>query len=180
MFGYVLNYLRSGSLPPGEMATGVYDMAMYFGIQSLVERLKNFHSVQYRKTINILKQEIQAEEYERLKQDAIKGIDMYNISPAEYKTFHVTDRSCESPDCVHNEKSTFEGRESPLKQNILVVTGYIASENMVKCLAYELCQLGYGKYAFIKQVCTCIRGSSFYSSHKCDIKCKLIVLQSHI
>ncbi|XP_060601137.1 uncharacterized protein LOC132754513 isoform X2 [Ruditapes philippinarum] len=130
MFGYVLNYLRSGSLPPGEVATGVYDMAMYFGIQSLVERLKNFHSVQYRKKINNLKQEIQAEEYEQLKEDAIQGIDMYTVSPAEYKTFHVTDRSCESPDCVHNEKSTFKGREPPSKQNILVVTGYTATENM--------------------------------------------------
>ena len=45
MFAHVLNYLRFEKLPPADAAVDVYEYAVYFGIQSLVEEMKVFESV---------------------------------------------------------------------------------------------------------------------------------------
>lgn len=45
MFAHVLNYLRFEKLPPADAAVDMYEYAVYFGIQSLVEEMKVFESV---------------------------------------------------------------------------------------------------------------------------------------
>ena len=45
IFAHILNYLRFEKLPPIYAALEVYDYAVYFGIQSLVEEMKCFESV---------------------------------------------------------------------------------------------------------------------------------------
>ena len=40
MFAHILNYLRVGSMPPSDVAKDVCQLAEYFGIQSLVDKLQ--------------------------------------------------------------------------------------------------------------------------------------------
>ncbi|XP_045169222.2 BTB/POZ domain-containing protein KCTD7-like [Mercenaria mercenaria] len=71
LFEYILNFLRFGTLPPKEKALEIYDVAVYFNLQPLVCSLKISREVQYRRGIQEMKNSLDLQEYEKLKNDAL-------------------------------------------------------------------------------------------------------------
>ncbi|XP_053373278.1 BTB/POZ domain-containing protein KCTD7-like [Mercenaria mercenaria] len=174
LFEYVLNYLRFGSLPPKEVILDVHDLAVYFNIQSLVESLEKFHTLQHRKRIAELKTQIDIKQFEKLKQQAIEKIYSCSASPNDSKTLHIIPNS---NICMHGrDMLNCTGRYGvPVRNKIniyLTNAGFITKE-LKTCLAHDLSELGFGIYNYIIDTAYPLRHIC------CSTECHHIALLPH-
>ena len=55
LFAHILNYLRFETLPPANVSLDVYQYAVYFGIQSLVEKMELYEPVVHERYLEKIK-----------------------------------------------------------------------------------------------------------------------------
>ncbi|XP_053404209.1 BTB/POZ domain-containing protein KCTD14-like [Mercenaria mercenaria] len=152
VFTYIVDYLRTGKLPPQEKVLDVYELAKYFQIKPLVGELKIFYSVIYKNQIAKLRDRIERKEYGEVKQKTIDAIEDGKIGPKENKALHFFCKLGRCSGCIPNKDSFEILGDFSISINIFIDTKSTdLTEDMMALLAYELCELGFAKDALPKK-----------------------------
>ncbi|XP_053404207.1 uncharacterized protein LOC123554324 [Mercenaria mercenaria] len=145
VFTYILNFLRSDTLPPQERALEVYDLASEFKLQSLVEQLEHFYAIQYRSKIAKIKEHWKGNgntKFEQLKQEIV---DNMHCSPRRDITIYETSESGGCDFCPISPAHVFL-----LPASNMFERG--RADERRALLIYDLCALGFAKSIVTKKI----------------------------
>ncbi|XP_053388329.1 BTB/POZ domain-containing protein KCTD6-like isoform X2 [Mercenaria mercenaria] len=147
IFAYILNFLRSGTLPRQERVLEVYDLALFFQIQSLVSQLEHNYAIQYRNQITEQYKCLRKSgEYEQQKKNIVEKIlENLHCTPRGDISIYVTEASGSCIDCPIRPAHVFLQLPSNLCDRGRV-------EELRALLIYDLCELGFAKSIVTKKI----------------------------
>jgi hypothetical protein len=162
VFVHVLNYLRHGSIPPKEKISEVYECAKYFGINTMVDALKLYSPIVCMNAIIEMKKSFDKEQYELIKYYCVKELtEKFHSKADKYLMFdtlpnncpvirpnagnmfaHSVNKSCYVPQCSNVQISY------PNIYKDLFLPKIQTCPELMKCLGYDLCELGFGNISY--------------------------------
>ncbi|XP_053373538.1 BTB/POZ domain-containing protein KCTD6-like isoform X2 [Mercenaria mercenaria] len=149
LFGHILNFLRFGTLPPKEKALEIYDIAVYFNLQPLVHSLDNYHAVQYRRRIVEMRNNLDMQEYESLKKDALEQLYIHCARPEDdIIVLFVRNVRCQA-ECVGGRRDFDLFNALKGKFKVVLLKSNIKEKEMKFYIANTLNEMGFGKYIYI-------------------------------